>query len=112
MLDDFREVVFRQREKNGNRLHLRDHDQSIWIRGVNHVALIDEPQPDASAERRRDLAIDQLQFFVIDLRLIGAHGAFQLSHRGVLRVHLLRSDHALFRQLVIAFEIDAGIVQL
>ena len=111
VLDDFRQVVFRQREKNRDRLHLRDDHQAVRIRGMNHVALIDEPQPDASAERRRNLAINQLQFLVVDLGLIGAHGAFQLPHRGVLRVHLLRSDDALFRQLVIALEIDSRIVQ-
>ena len=96
VLDDFREVVFRQREKNRNRLHLRDDDQSIRVRGMNHVALIDEPQPNASGQRRCNLAINQLQFLVIDLSLVGAHRALQLSHGGVLRVHLLRSDDALF----------------
>ncbi len=79
---------------------------------MNHVALIDQPQPDAAAQRRRNLAIDQLQFLVVDLGLVGAHGAFQLPHGGVLRIHLLRGDYALFRQLVIALEIHAGIVQL
>ena len=111
VLNDFREVVFRQCEKNRNRLHLRDDHQAVRIRGMNHVALIDEPQPHASAEWRGNLAINQLQFFVVDLGLVGAHGPFHLPHRGVLRIHLLRSDDALFRQLVVTLEIDSGIVQ-
>src|SRR6266436_4871702 len=112
MLEHFREAVFRECKQSGYGLHLRNDDKPVWIRRTNHVALIDEPQADAAAQRGGNLAINQLQFFVVNLRLIGAYSSLQLSYRRVLRIHLLLGDNALFMQLVIPREVDPGVVEL
>ena len=50
----------------------------VGIGGVNDISRIHLPQADAAGEWRGDIAIDELQFRVIDLRLIGAHLAIEL----------------------------------
>src|SRR6267142_2481600 len=75
MLEHFREAVFRECKQRGDGLHLRNDDKPVWIRRTNHVALIDEPQSDAATQRGCNLAINQLQFFVVNLRLIGAYSS-------------------------------------
>ncbi len=53
-----------------------------------------------------------MQFFVVNLRLIGADSSLQLSYSGVLRIHLLLCDNTLFVQLVIPCIVDSGVVEL
>ena len=48
----------------------------------------------AATEWRRDVAIHNLQFRVIDLGLIGAHLSVELIHCRFLRVDLLLGDAA------------------
>src|SRR6267378_3186818 len=112
VLEHFREAVFRERKQSGDGLHLRNDDKPVWIRRTNHVALIDEPQSDAAAQRGCNFAINQLQFFVVNLRLISAYCSLQLSYHRVLRIHLLLGDNALFMQLVIPCIVDSGVVEL
>ena len=112
MLDHIREVVFREGEQGGYGLDLRNDDKPVWIRRMNHVALIDEPQSDTAAQRRRNLAINQLQFLVVNLRLIRANRAFELSNSRFLRVQLLLRNHALFDQLIVAIIVDSRIDEL
>src|SRR5882757_7620514 len=112
VLEHFRKTVFRECKQRGDGLHLRNDDKPVWIRRTNHVALIREPQPDPAAQRSCNLAINQLQFFVVNLRLVGAYSSLQLSYGRILRVHLLLRDHALFMQLVIPCKVNSGVVEL
>ena len=52
-----RKLILRQSKNHGDRLQLRDHQQPVRIRRVNDVAHVDQPQPDASANRRGDMRI-------------------------------------------------------
>jgi hypothetical protein len=47
-------------------LELGDDGQSIRIGGFDHVALVDQPQSDASADRCDNFAVGDLQFSVGD----------------------------------------------
>src|SRR5258708_451826 len=79
---------------------------------MNHVALIYQAQTDAPAQRRRNLAIQQLQFLIINLSLVRPHSALELPYGRVLSVHLLLPDYAFLVQLVEAREFNPCIVEL
>ena len=112
VLDHFLEAVFGECKQGSYGLHLRDDDKSVGIRRANHVALIDEPQSYAAGQRRFNLAVGQLQFLIVNLRLIGAYSSLQLSYGRILRIHLLLRDDTFFVQLVIAPVVDSGVVEL
>ncbi len=75
---------------------------------MDYVAGIHQPQADTPADWRRDVAIFDLKFGVVDGRLIGPNGAFELVRRRLLRVHLLLRHGAGFVQQVF----EALIIQL
>ena len=47
---------------------------------MHHIADIDQAQSDASADRRRNAAITELQLGIIDLSLIRSYDAFVLTY--------------------------------
>src|SRR6202158_2866405 len=106
------EAVFGECKQGSYGWHLRDDDKSVGIRRANHVALIDEPQSYAAGQRRFNLAVGQLQFLIVNLRLLGAYSSLQLSYGRILRIHLLLRDDTFFVQLVIAPVVDSGVVEL
>ena len=73
---------------------------------------IDLPQSDSPVERRRDVAVNDLQLRGLDLRLIGADRALELIRQGFLRVDLLLRDAAGGNQRRIALQIQLGVAQL
>src|SRR5579872_538984 len=79
---------------------------------MDHVALIGKAQSDAPAQRRGDSAVGELQFLIVDLRLIRAYGSLKLPDGRVLRIHLLLGDYAFLAQLVVTRVVDSGIVEL
>jgi len=66
--------------KTTDRLQLRDHRQPGGVGGVHHVALVHQPQADSPRQRRRDFAVNQLQFGVVDRRLVRFQRALILIH--------------------------------
>ena len=53
LLADRRQTVLGDVEDHRDRLQLRDHHQAVGIGGVDDVALIHQPQPDASGQSAR-----------------------------------------------------------
>ena len=68
--------------------------------------------PTRPRERRCNVAVDNLQLGVIDLRLIGAHRAVELVDQRLLRVHLLLRDAARRNQRRVTVQIQLGVAQL
>ena len=64
------QVIFRDGEEHGNRLHLSDHQQTVRIARMNHVACIKEPQAHTATDWSRDAAIGELQFGRVDECLV------------------------------------------
>ena len=79
---------------------------------MNHVAGIDLPQANAPIERRSDVAVSDLQFRIVDQRLVIVDGSFDLMHQRALRVNLLLRNAARGNQSCVAFQIQLGIAEL
>ena len=105
-------VVFRQGEQYRNGLELSDHQQSVCVRGVDHIARVHKSQPNLSIDGRFNVAVGQVQLGIVDLRIVGTHQTFLLRHHGLLRVVLLLSDDALFIQVGIALQVALSILQV
>ena len=101
-----------KREDDRNGLQLRQNQHGIRIRGVNNVSRIDLPQADPSGERRRDVAVNDLQFGVVDLRLIGPHRSLKLVGQRFLRIDLLLRNAAGRNQARIALQVQLRIRKL
>jgi len=80
VLQNFWKIVFGYRENNRDRLQLGNDHQPVRVGSMHHIPDIDQAQSDASADRRGDAAITELQLGIIDLSLIGFHYAFVLTH--------------------------------
>ena len=105
-------VVFGQREQNSDRLQLRDYEHGVRVIGVNDVPRIDLPQANPSRDRRRDVAIDEIQLGAVDGRLIVPDGSLELVDRGLLRIHLLlRHGSGTLQQSLEALVVQLGIAQ-
>ena len=100
------ELVLGQREDDRDGLHLRDDDEPVRVRGVNHVARVDEPEPDAAADRRRDARVREVEPRGVDLSLIGLEHAFALRDGRGLRVELLLRNRVLRRENPVALEVQ------
>ena len=72
---------------------------------MNDVAGVDLAQADDSADRRGDARIDELQFRVVDLPLVGFDRALVLAHQRLLGVDVLREERA------IALEVELGVLE-
>ena len=106
------QVVFRQGEENGDGLELGDHEHGIGVGGMNDVAGINQPQTNASGDRRRDMAINEIQLGIVDRGLVVADGSFELVDRGLLRIHLLLGHGArTLQQSLETLVVQLGIAQ-
>ena len=105
-------MIFRQREHDGNRLQLCNHQQSIGIVRMHDVTRIHQAQSDPTIDRGGNARIGQLQFGIVDLPLIGLDDALVLAHQRFLGIKLLLGDEVLLIQIAIAFEIQLCIFQL
>ena len=70
MLRHGRQIVLGQREENRDRLHLRDHDETVRIGRVHHVSWIDEADTDAAGDRRLDVAVVDVESRLLNLRFV------------------------------------------
>ena len=77
------------REDHGDRLELGDHDDAVGVAGLDHVALIDLPEPNASADRCDDVAIGDLELGICNKRPIDVDQGLGLLVNGLELVSLL-----------------------
>jgi len=91
--------------------HLGDGDDATHVRGVQHIAQIRLAQAQAPGNRRGDARVIKLQPRCIHLRLVGGHRALVLAHQGRLGVHLLAGDGILRLQLLVAPQVQLGVLQ-
>ncbi len=110
-LQDGRQIVFRQGENDRDRLELGDDDNAVGIARLHVIAGIDLAQPDPPADRRDDVAVDEVELLGVDLRLIGLNGADILLHQRRLRVEDLPGDRVFRDQGAVARQIDLGILE-
>src|SRR5262249_50958678 len=85
-LHDLRQLILRQSENDGNRLELSDHYQTVGVRSMDYVADVHQAQPDAAADRRGDVQINDLQLGIVNGRHIRFDGPFVGTHKGLLGV--------------------------
>src|SRR5215831_855159 len=105
------ELVLRNGKNDADRLNLRDHYQSVGVRGVNDIAGIDEPEPGASRDRRRNFAERQVQFRVVDLALVGPDDPLGLGNESLLSRHLLFGNRVLRKKTLVARQVDFCVLQ-
>ncbi len=72
---------------------------------------IHQPQSHQAGDRRRDVAIDQIQLGVVDLRLVGFDGALILSHQRRLGVQLLLRNRVLLDQRLVSIQIEVRVLE-
>ncbi len=106
-----REIVFGEGKDHRDRLHLGDHRKPACVVRMNDVARVHLAQPDAAADRRNDARIDQLQFGVVDLALVGLYRSFILTYQGFLSIELLAGDQIFLDQVLEPHQVDFGIVE-
>jgi len=68
-------------------------------------------QPDASADRRGEVAVGELQLGAVDLPLVDLDGAFILAHQRLLGVQLLLGNRVLRDQHPVALHVELGVLQ-
>ncbi len=99
----------RKRKDQGNRLDLCDHDETVGIRRMNDVADVDLPDACYSRDGRGQAGVAQLNFCLIDQRLVRLDGGLQLVDLGLLRLDQLRRgvtfipEAGIARQMASAF---------
>ena len=76
-MDDILQLILRQGENHRNRLQLADDDKAGRIGGVHDVARVDQPEADASRDRRGNARVDQIELGALDLPLIARRGALR-----------------------------------
>ena len=108
---DLRQVVLRDRKDHRDRLHLGDDGEPGGVAGLHVIARIDQAQADPAGDRRDDVAIDDVELLLIDLRLIELHRALVLLHDVDLILVLLPGDRILLGQFLIAREVDLRLRQ-
>src|SRR6476660_6216486 len=79
---------------------------------MHDVAGIHETKADAPADRRGDMRVSELEFGVVDLRLIRRNRTIELADQRGLRVQLLLGDHPFLEEQFESFEIYFGIPAL
>ena len=102
---DTRQIVFRGREHDADRVELGNHDEARRIRSLHVVPGVDEPQADAAGNRRNDVGIIDVELGRVDHRLVGRHRRLVLRDEEGLVVDLLMRDRVLLAQGDIAREV-------
>src|SRR5262249_4610684 len=92
MLRHGRQIVRGQSENHSNGMQLREDQQAGGIGCVHNVADINLTKTHSPADWRSNARIKEIQFYVVDLRLIGAHSALKLTNQRLLRIELLFGD--------------------
>src|SRR6267143_190787 len=79
---------------------------------MHDVAGIHEAETDATADRRSDAGIGELELGVVNLALIRGNGAINLANQCALSIELLLGDDALFEEKLIPLKIDLRVFAL
>src|SRR5580765_4822227 len=111
LVEHGRNGVLGDSKDHRSRLELRDHNQAGGVSRLNEVPLIHQAQPDPPADRRGDAGVDQLHFNTLDQSVIVFNGAFELVHKGYLRIVLLPWNCILLDEHCETLEIEARVVQ-
>src|SRR3984957_8635300 len=106
------ERLLRQCEAHKDRLHLRDRDKRRVVVRMHEIALVDEFRAEAPVDWRANIAIAEIEFGGIDLRLITLDRSLQLSDRCLLLVVALPGLPPRADQLFITVEIQLGADEL
>src|SRR6202040_3423746 len=106
------ESLLRQCEAHKDRLHLRDRDKRRVVVRMHEIALVDEFRAEAPVDWRADIAIAEIEFGGIDLRLITLDRSLQLPDRCLLLVVALPGLPPRADQLFITVEIQLGADEL
>ena len=109
---DPRQLRLRQGEDQRDRLDLRHHHEAVGIGRMDDVADIDLSHAGDSRNRRRQPGIAQLDFGLLDQRLIGFDRTLQLGDLRLLRVGQLWRCIALVLQLRVAAQVGDCIGEL
>jgi len=99
-------------EEDGDRAQLGDHDDAVGVGAVHDVALVDLTDAGASIERGNNRGIAQLGARHVDGRLILLDLSLELSHQCALSVGLLLRSGVGLNQVLVAFQVDAGVGEL
>src|ERR1700722_8316787 len=105
------QAVLRNAEQDRDGLKLRNDQYPGSIRGMNHISWIDQTQTGNARDGRRDLRVNQLEFCVLDVGLIGSYAAFELRNYAGRPVDLRFGNRVLRQQLFIAFELGARVLK-
>ena len=105
------EVLRGQREDERDRLDLRDDHEPARVGRVDDIALVNQPHPDATGERRGDSRIVELHLRIFHSRLVGLHCRIELRDERLLRLVLLRRDHLFLDQIRVPFEVAARVFE-
>ncbi len=103
--------ILRDYEDHRDRLQLRDHAQAGRSVGAHHVAGIDVAQSDAAVDGRDDARIVDIDLGGVEIALVKLHGTFIFVHRRLLRGQFLLGNGVFLVRILIADEIDAGVLQ-
>ncbi len=111
LCQDGLELILGGGEDHADGVELRDHHQTIRIAGMHDVSRIHQPQTHQAGDRRRDVAVNQIQLGAVDLRLVGLDGAFILSHQRLLGVELLLRNRVLLHQRLVSIQIEVRVLE-
>ena len=104
-------VSSRDGEQHRDRLHLGDDADAGGVAHRDVVALVDHAQADAAGERRDDPRVGDVELGGVDLRLVDDQRGLVLAHQRLLGVELLAGDRILRDQLLVALEVDLGVLE-
>src|SRR6266436_2888940 len=79
---------------------------------MHDVAGIHEAETDATADRRSDAGIGELELGVVNLALIRGNGPINLANQCALSIELLLGDDALFEEKLVPLKIDLRVFAL
>ena len=106
------QIVLRQREQHGDRIHLRDHHDAAGVGRVDDVARIDQAHAGHAVDGRLDARVVELQLGVLDRRVVVLDGPRELRDQCLLVVDLLLRQEVLCPHRLVAIEIALGAIEL
>ena len=112
LVADAWQFVLGQVEEHRHGIKLRDHDDAARIRGVHHIARIDQTHARDPVDRRGDARIVEIQPRTLDGRLVDTNRAFGLTGDGLIAIELLLSNEFLSHQIPIALHHEIRVLQL
>ena len=109
LLLDFRQSLLGQGEDERDGVKLRDDHDPRGVARVHDVALVHEADAGAAIQRRGDGGVGELHAGVIDGGRVVFHLGRELRGLRLLVIELLRGDHLLLRQILVALQVALGV---